>query len=77
MEVMLWGGGGGGLRGRYQGCCYAGTTKIIPVLRLGNDESHFKCFINCEGQSHKQDSVHRTSARIPFGSLFSSNIVEL
>ena len=38
MEVMLW---GGGLRGRYQGYCHAGTTKMIPVLRLGNDESHF------------------------------------
>ena len=35
-------GGRGGQRGRYQGYCYAGTTKMIPaVLRLGNDESHF------------------------------------
>ena len=26
-------------------------------IKIGSDESHFNCFINCEGQSHK-DSVH-------------------
>ena len=40
---------------------------IIPIatchhqndscIKMDSDESHFKCFINCEGQSHKTVST--------------------
>ena len=27
-------------------------------IKMGNDESHFKSFNNCEGQSHKTVSIN-------------------
>ena len=53
------GGYGGGGRGRLYTCRYAAvTTRMTSALSWAAIESHFKCFINCEGQSHK-DSVDR------------------
>ena len=28
-------------------------------MKMGSDESNFKCFINCEGQSHKTVSTNQ------------------
>ena len=33
-------------------------------IKMGNDESHFKCFINyCDGQSHKTMSTDHNSLK--------------
>ena len=30
-------------------------------IKMGSDECHFKCFINCEGQGHKTVSTETTN----------------
>ena len=59
------GGGGGGGRegygggGRGRGYTYRYTvTTRMTCVKMGSDESHFQCFINCEGQSHKTVSTN-------------------
>ena len=56
------GGGGGEMEGDYiiiYTYRYTVTTRMTPVsIKMGSDECHFKCFINCEGLRRSQDGVH-------------------
>ena len=54
------GGGGGGWReeGDYIPIATPVTTRLIPALRMGSDESHFYVSVGSDGQSHKMVSTN-------------------
>ena len=53
-------GGDGGMEvgGEDYTCRYTVTTRMTPTLRRAAVRAIFKCFINCEGQSHKTVSTN-------------------
>ena len=53
------GGYGGGGRGRLYTYRYTVTTRMIPCITMGSDESHFNVSVESDGQSHKTVSTNR------------------
>ena len=53
MEVLRWGRGGGLYTYRY-----TVTTRMIPCIKMGSDESHFNVSVGSDEQSHKTVSTN-------------------
>ena len=51
------GGYGSGGKGRLYTYCYTVTTRMISALRRAATRA-IVMFRNCEGKSHKQDTIH-------------------
>ena len=41
---------------------YTVTTRMT-CIKMGSEESHFKCFSNCEGQNHKTVSTNHNLSK--------------
>ena len=50
----VWRGG----RGKLYTCRYNVTTRMIPTLEMGSDESHFNVSVGSDGQTHKTVSTN-------------------
>ena len=51
-------GHGDGGRGRLYTHHYTVTTRMIPALKMGSDESHFNVSVGNDGQNHKTASTN-------------------
>ena len=55
---MVVGGGGGGTWREVGAISNANHNQNDSCIKMSSDESHFKCFIHCEGQGQKTVSIN-------------------